>query len=354
MKILQLANHCDRSGNGIVNVAVDLSCYLASSGHAVVFASAGGEYESLLAERGVKHVDVDQRRRRPQQLIRAVSRLFRVCRHFRPDIVHAHMITGALIARVLRPFFNYKIVTTVHNEFEKTAVLMTVGDRVIAVSDAVQTALVARGISAQKIVVVKNGSAESPRLVGEPPVVALDHPAIVTVAGMNHRKGIADLIEAFDIVVQRSNDASLYLVGNGSEFSLFRDMADRLASHERIHFMGFVADPRGFLREADVFILASHSEPFGLVLTEAREASCAIVATDVGGIPEALDAGEAGILVPAARPDLMANAIEDLLNNPQKARDLARRASQGLDRFTVSRFGKETEEVYTALRTCLT
>jgi glycosyltransferase involved in cell wall biosynthesis len=118
--------------------------------------------------------------------------------------------------------------------------------------------------------------------------------------------------------------------------------------------MGFVADPRGFLREADVFILASHSEPFGLVLTEAREASCAIVATNVGGIPEALDAGEAGILVPPARPDLMANAIEDLLDNPQKARDLARRASQGLDRFTVSRFGKETEEVYTALRACLT
>ena len=350
MKILQLANHCERSGNGIVNVAVDLSCYLASSGHTVVFASAKGEYESLLAAQGVKHIDVDQRHRRPQQLLRAVSRLFRVCRQFRPDIVHAHMITGALIAWMIRPFFNYKIVTTVHNEFEKTAVLMRVGDRVIAVSVAVQAALVTRGISAKKIVVVKNGSAESPRLAGEPPVVALAHPAIVTVAGINHRKGIADLIEAFDILAQRSKEVSLYLVGNGSELSLFRAMADRLASRDRIHFMGFIADPRGFLREADIFILASHSEPFGLVLTEAREASCAIVATDVGGIPEALDAGQAGILVPPARPDLMAKAIEDLLDNPQKARDLARRASQGLDRFTVNRFGKETEAVYTALR----
>jgi glycosyltransferase involved in cell wall biosynthesis len=348
MKILQIANHCRRSGNGIVNVAVDLSCFQASKNHEVAFASAKGEYIQLLADFGVHHFDVDQRSRSPAQLTKTIFQLSRIFAQFSPDIVHAHMITGAVIAKMLKPFHRYRLVTTVHNEFELTAPIMRVGDRVIAVSGAVLHSLVARGIPKHKIVVVRNGAIGSPRLNGNIPSVQLSHPAIVCLAGMNYRKGIADLIEAFEIVSHCHAEAQLYLVGDGPQRFDFQALAGSLSSAKRIHFVGFVEDPRGYLREADIFVLASRSEPFGLVITEAREAGCAVVATNVGGIPEALDGGQAGVLVPPGNSDILASALGDLLDDPDQRAKLACRARDGLDKFSVARMGAEVENIYHA------
>jgi glycosyltransferase involved in cell wall biosynthesis len=348
MKILQIANHCRRSGNGIVNVAVDLSCFQASRNHEVTFASAKGEYVQLLADFGVHHFDVDQRSRYPAQLIKAIFQLSRILTTFKPDIVHAHMITGAVIAKMLKPFYGYRLVTTVHNEFEPIALIMGVGDRVIAVSDAVFHSLVSRGIPEHKIAVARNGAVGSPRRNGNIPSVQLCHPAIVCLAGMNHIKGIADLIDAFEIVSHRHAEAQLYLVGDGPQRAEFQALASSLSSAKRVHFVGFVEDPRGYLREADIFVLASRSESFGLAITEAREAGCAVVATNAGGIPEALDGGQAGVLVPPRDPDILASALGDLLNDPDQRAKLASRAREGLDKFSIARMGAEVENIYEA------
>src|SRR5262245_66197739 len=117
MRILHLANHCHRSGNGIVNVAVDLACSQSMNGHETAFASATGGFVELLARYGVRHFDVDQRSRVPWKLVEASVSLLTVLRQFRPDIVHAHMMTGAVLVRMFSPCFKYRIVTTVHNEF---------------------------------------------------------------------------------------------------------------------------------------------------------------------------------------------------------------------------------------------
>jgi glycosyltransferase involved in cell wall biosynthesis len=346
MKILQLANHCRRSGNGIVNVAVDLSCFQASKNHEVAFASGKGEYTRLLSDFGVHHFEVDQRSRYPAQLIKIIIQLSRLLSQFRPDIVHAHMITGAVIANMLKPFYGFRLVTTVHNEFQRTAPIMGVGDRVIAVSDAVMHSLVARGIPKYKIMVVRNGPIGSPRRNATIPSMILSHPAIVCLAGMNHIKGIADLIDAFEILSHRHAEAHLYLVGDGPQRAQFQSLASSLSSANRIHFVGFIEDPRGYLREADVFVLASHNESFGLAITEAREVGCAVVATNVGGIPEALDGGRAGVLVPPRHPDILASTIGDLLDDPDQRAKLARRAREGIDNFSVARMGAEVENIY--------
>src|SRR5215212_56156 len=139
MKILHLANYCDEVGNGIMNVAVDIACLQAELGHEVAFASGsgGGKFIELLHRYNVSHYTIEQPWRRPLQLLFSAVRLARLLRHLKPDIVHAHMMTGALLARALRGLVGYRLVTTVHNEFQRTAVLMGIGDRVIAVSDAV-------------------------------------------------------------------------------------------------------------------------------------------------------------------------------------------------------------------------
>jgi glycosyltransferase involved in cell wall biosynthesis len=93
-------------------------------------------------------------------------------------------------------------------------------------------------------------------------------------------------------------------------------------------------------------VLASHAEPGALVLAEAREAGCAIVATSVGGVPEMLDGGRAGVLVPPRRSDLLADAIVKVLSDKALSLDLRARSRLNLERFHVDRAVKEYESIY--------
>jgi glycosyltransferase involved in cell wall biosynthesis len=256
-----------------------------------------------------------------------------------PDVVHAHMMTGALIARFGVMRRRFVLVTTVHNEFQKSATMMRVGDRVVAVSEAVCEAMARRGIPRARLAVVRNGTVGTPRLADRPapdtPLLA--HPCVVTVAGMYERKGIRDLLHAFAALRERVPDAVLYLVGEGPDRAAMEQLAAELGVAQQARFKGFVADPRAYLAQADVFVLASHNEPGGLVLCEAREKGRAIVATRVGGNPEMLDGGEAGVLVPPHDPASLAQALGELLTDPAMHARFAARAPQSLEKFSVQR-----------------
>jgi glycosyltransferase involved in cell wall biosynthesis len=97
---------------------------------------------------------------------------------------------------------------------------------------------------------------------------------------------------------------------------------------------------------ADVFVLASRRESFGLVLIEARQAGCAIVASDIDGISEALDGGRAGLLVPPQNVQALAHALCKLLANDHERHMWQRRALQGIETFQVSAMAREVENVY--------
>ena len=108
-------------------------------------------------------------------------------------------------------------------------------------------------------------------------------------------------------------------------------------------------DPRPYLLGGDIFVLASHAEPAGLVLSEAREAGCAVIATQVGGIPEMLDQGRAGILVPPSRPDLLAAALLPLLQNAGKLAEARANSQINIADLSLSRVAVQTEQVYREL-----
>lgn len=350
MRTLHILNHVKEIGNGIVNVAVDLACLQAHAGHEVAVASAGGEYETLLKRFGVKHFELDQTRK-PVRLTKAIRRYLVIIKNFQPDIVHAHMMTGVVLARVLRARTDYALVSTVHNEFQRSAILMGLGNRVIAVSEAVARSMRRRGVASSKIRVVLNGTLGSPRVrsIADYEPAALQGQAIVTVAGMYQRKGIAELIIAFEGVASRFPDAHLYLVGDGPDRSEFEDLARRSAAASRIHFEGFQTEPQRYMLATDIFVLASHRDPFGLVLAEAREAGCAIVASNVDGIPEALDGGNAGLLVPPKDVSSLEAALVRVLSDSEDKARWQRLALQNLERYSVARVAQETEAVYREL-----
>ncbi|MBE9033655.1 glycosyltransferase family 4 protein [aff. Roholtiella sp. LEGE 12411] len=357
MRILHITNHIQKIGNGIVNVAVDLACLQSKDGHDVAVASAGGEYKALLESHGVTHFQLDQSRT-PLNLIKAAWRYQEIVKKFQPDIVHAHMMTGVVLAGVLRRRCEYGLVSTVHNEFQRSAVLMGLADRVIAVSHAVADSMVQRRIPKSKLRVVSNGTLDSPRhkSIKDYQPLPLYRPAIATVAGMYSRKGIVELIEAFVKIAADFPQVHLYLIGDGPERSMFEAMVQKIPFRcgelrQRIHFEGFQPEPQRYMLATDIFVLASHHESFGLVLTEAREAGCAIIASDVDGIPETLDNREAGLLVPPKDSLTLADALVQLLSDPKQMHKWKSRAKQNLERFSAKRVSKETLAVYGELIT---
>ena len=348
MRIMHLLNHTLPS-NGHVHVAVDLACAQSSMGHSVSVVSGGGVFDSLFETHGVKHIVIDQKRT-PSNLVTAAYKLHSAVSSVSPDIIHAHMPTSVGLASLLRRVMKFKLVATVHNSFDKQAVIMGLADRVIAVSKAVAENMERRGVRRTKLRVVLNGTIGSPRLSNEtPPAKVLNRPAITFVGGLHPRKGVADLIAAFQKVSAQVPDASLYLVGDGPCRQMYEELASRTGVGHRIHFCGFDPDPRPYLLGSDLFVLASHAEPGPLVLAEAREAGCAIVATSVDGIPEMLDHGKAGVLVPSCRPDLLANAIVEVLTQPDLLADMRGRARLNLEHFTVDRASRECLSVYQSL-----
>jgi glycosyltransferase involved in cell wall biosynthesis len=350
MRILHILNDVTDRGNGIVNAAVDLAIEQARQGHTVAVVSAGGGYRSLLENAGVLHLALDQSRW-PVQILRSVKLFHKQLLEFRPDVVHAHMRTGLLLAWFWRHFEPYVLVGHVHNVHDHESVMMGLADRVIAVSHSVAATMVKYGIPTRKLRVVLNRTLNAPRhrRLEEIEPAALCRPSVVTVCGMTRRKGVEELIAAFQDVARELPEAHLYLVGDGPERARFERDARRSPYSNRIHFEGFRAVPQAYMLSADVFVLAARRESFGLVLTEARAAGCAIVATEADGIPEALESGQAGILVPPRNAAALASAICHMLGSDEVRSCWRKRAREGIEKFSIDRMAREMSDVYEEL-----
>ena len=103
MRVLHILNDVTDRGNGIVNAAVDLALEQALQGCVVAVASAGGGYQPLLESGGVTHLTLDQTRS-PLRILHALWKFHRQVREFQPDVVHAHMHTGLLLAWLLAAY----------------------------------------------------------------------------------------------------------------------------------------------------------------------------------------------------------------------------------------------------------
>jgi glycosyltransferase involved in cell wall biosynthesis len=345
MRIMHVLNHTVRY-NGHVHVAVDLACIQAKLGHDVAIASAGGDFDDLFSQYSVSHIIVDQRRK-PLNLLKATKRFGDAFRAFDPEIVHAHMMTSVVLAWPWRRLGKFKLVTTVHNEFQRSAIIMGLGDRVIAVSDAVKQSMLRRGVGEAKLRVVLNGTLGTPRLPDvKPEAATLSRPAIVFVGGLHPRKAVDHLIRAFAVVRATVPDITLYILGDGPNRAEYEGLARDLGCGERVQFCGQKKDPRPYLLGSDIFVLASHADPAPLVIAEAREAGCAIIGTAVDGIPELLEHGKAGILVPPGDEAALASALASLLSDPALLVRTRQRSQCNIDRLSVTRVAEETIDIY--------
>jgi glycosyltransferase involved in cell wall biosynthesis len=350
MNILHLLPHFRNDGNGVVNAVVDLACTQSAAGHRVsCIGGDAGSFTELLGSKSVATYVVAAEGNNQASMLRSMKELGFLLSKIRPEVIHAHTIPSAIKAKVLKPFFDFRLVTTVHNGHRPRNVLLAVGDKVICVSAAVAQGMRSLHVPEAKLRVVRNGPLNSPRRSQskpDNPQATIRRPAIVTIAGLHHYKGVQDLIEAFAIVRKSIPDLNLYILGRGPERPNLEAQSASLNCEGHIYFEGFVDDPRHYLEQAEVFVLPSRREAFGLALAEARESRCALVGTNVGGIPEVLEDGQAGILVPPGEPATMSEVLIKLLTDEGLRRHWQQRAGENLFWLRAERVSQETIEVY--------
>ncbi len=179
---------------------------------------------------------------------------------------------------------------------------------------------------------------------------------LLIVARLHPEKGYEYLFQALAEMKSSLDRPVLLLVAGAGPFEeAYRAQVRSLGCADNVHFLGFRKDVQDLMTAADLVVLPSVAEAFGLVLTEALYLGTPVVATRVGGIPEIVSDGVDGVLVPPANSHALAEAIGGLLRDPERRRRMAgtgRRKVQ--ERFQFEDMVRAYEKVYQGLsgRTC--
>jgi glycogen synthase len=265
----------------------------------------------------------------------------------RADVVHVHLgedltvlPVGAAAARLHR----LPLVLTIHTSLRHTlalsdfrsAVLKTLGgpierwgehsaEAVLVITPRLRRLLVSDGVEENRLHVIPPGV--NPSLFEGPfkdPFAGVGKPRVLFVGRLASQKGVGTLVSAAALLKHPS--ARVLLVGDGPERKALERRARRIGVGDRVRFEGFLAHDRlpAAMAHADVLVLPSLYEELGTVLLEAVQAGLPVVASRTGGIPDVIEDGANGLLVPPGEPEAFARAIDRLLAD----RDLARRLSE--------------------------
>lgn len=234
----------------------------------------------------------------------------------KPDIIHAVLETFAGLALWFCRGRAKKILTlqTTNRTFMKKTIVNS-PDAVTAISE--ELARIAASLGRKDVVIIPNGI--DLRGIREAcDFHAKDSGRVLFVGRLEPMKGVDTLLNAFTKAV-KGLDPSVHLriVGAGSELAGLRKLAADLEIDHRVTFTGRVAGKSLFdeYARAEIFCGLSRSEAMGNVFLESQAAGCAVIATNVGGIPEIVKDGETGLLVPADDQDAAAGELRRLLTD---------------------------------------
>jgi len=362
-KVVFVITRADDLGGAQVHV-LELASALQDRGYEVqVLAGGGGVFAEALAQRGLNCRELKKMVHpiKPLRDLGALKELRRALQELKPDLVTTHSNKAGFLGRLAARSLNLPVVHTSHgflfnqNKFsaagsfyrfmEKSAA--RVGDKVIAVSRSeYEAARALKVVPAEKMAVVHNGL---PDLGGQFRADPLgEPPRLVTVARFAAPKDHVTLLQALGGLKDRA--FSLDLVGEGPDLEKARNLVRSLGLAERVSFSGSRGDVPQILSGAQLFVLSSRREGFPLSILEAMRAGLPVVASDVGGVAEAVRDGESGLLFPPGRSRELKDRLAMLIDDPGRRKamgDAGRRLFAA--HFTLEQMVDKTIKVYESL-----
>ncbi len=274
---------------------------------------------------------------------RALWALWQAIRAQEPDIVHTHTSKAGFLGRLAARLAGVRrILHTPHGHIfhgyygpgatrafivlERLAARWT--ERIVTLTDAEAAQNLALGIGRpEQFVTIPSGVdlAQAQAMAAGAPQMrrALDLPPearlIGTVSRLVPIKGLHYLVAAMPAILRRCPGAHLVIAGDGEERGWLEAQSAGLGLGPRVRFLGWRDDPEAVIAALDVFVLPSLNEGLGKMLVTAMALGVPAVASRVGGVPDVIEDGRQGLLVPPADPAALAAAVVALLEDRPRA-----------------------------------
>jgi glycosyltransferase involved in cell wall biosynthesis len=310
------------------------------------------------------------------QALTGALRLSAMLKREPPHVVHTHLFGANLVGRWAARLARCPVVSTYHDaDYEPVvragnpsltpfkqcllqmidaATVAATSPRLVAVSEYVARSVRHR-IRADDVRVIPNAvdttvfrpDVERRKAVRAQLGLSPSTRVVACVGRMTRQKGQSTLIHAMAQVAKTIEDCQLLLVGDGPDNAELRRLANSLGLEKRISFLGVRSDVPDLLRAVDVLAVPSLHEGFGLVLIEALASGVPVVASNTGPVPEIVDDGVTGKLVPAGDAPRLAGAITALLSDAQLWLAMSQRArSEAEHRFEIATMLAALERLY--------
>ena len=352
-------------GSGVV--ATELGIELAALGHEVHFISYSQPFRLTGRETGIYYHEVPVSNyplfEFPPYDLALASRMAEVAEYYHLDLLHVHYAiphsVSALLARQMLAERNKHLpfVTTLHGTditlvgmdrsyLPITRYAIQQSDGVTSISDYLKNITVTNFGITRPIEVVHNFvncdvykpfTHHEARAAARLKFAAPEEFLFMHLSNFRPVKRIADVVQVFSRVAKQL-PARLALVGDGPDRSTAEWLAHSLGIHDRIHFLGKQERVHELLPLADLMLMPSEMESFGLAALEAMACQTPALATRVGGVPELIEDGVNGLLFAVGDVEAMVEASISLLNDPERHHALclaARKTAQ--DRFCSTR-----------------
>jgi len=359
MKILFLITRGDSIGGAQIHVR-DLAKMLQQDGHAVTVAfGKRGSFSTLLEDEGIAYRLVNGLGRNISlfQDIQALKNILSLIVELDPDIVALHSSKMGILGRIAAKIAKKPTIFTVHGWsftegkregtrkfyqlIEKVGAFLS--GRIITVSEYDRNlALRYRIAGDKKIQTIHNGVPDIDMCSSR--AFALDQPTLTMIARFQEPKDHKMLIDVLSEL--QYLPWKLQLVGeDGGNMHEIKNLVDKLGMNERVEILGDRRDIDLLLAQSDIFILVSKWEGFPLTILEAMRAGVSVIASNVGGVSEAVVDGETGYLVHSSS-DLKV-ALSRLLISSSTREEMGKAGRQRYEKyFTFEAMYQETYRVY--------
>jgi glycosyltransferase involved in cell wall biosynthesis len=279
----------------------------------------------------------------------------RALRRAHPDLVHTHLVHADVYGAIAP---GARLVSTKHNPDPFRAgrfrlverAITRRSARVIAISEALRRFCIEQvGLPEAKVDVVPYGLDALPRPWADNPPLPSPESArvLLCVSRLAPQKGVDTAIRALQIVRRSHPDAVLLVLGEGPERAALETLAAELDLADAVAMPGRVGDVATLYRQCELLVHPARWEGFGLAMLEAMLAAKPVVASRAGSAPDLVEDGRSGALVPVDDAGALAEAVVELLSNPERAAVFGM-AGLELARsdFSVERMAERTLDVY--------
>jgi glycosyltransferase involved in cell wall biosynthesis len=271
------------------------------------------------------------------------AKLGRFLRRERVDVLHSHKFGSNVVGSVVGRLAGVPVVLAHEHTWSYEGkpwrrildreVISRAADRFIAVSRADQRRMTdVEGIDPSRTAFVPLGIVPPPPPEGRDMRaelgIAPDVPVVGAVSVLRPQKALQVLLHATAQLKPSWPGLQLLLVGDGPEREMLEQLTQELELQDTVRFLGQRLDVADLLQAFDVGVCSSDFEGSPTVILEYMNAALPVVATSVGGIPDQIEPGVNGLLVPRQDPGALARAISEVLADPQRAREMGLRGRE--------------------------